>query len=148
MKVLANNLNELKEANIPALYRIIKAYCDGFNQTEDDPKYHLGNDFNIDLGGPIMLVEAVKDLYEINTTKIDSNQKYLSIGEIADTFDICEYFDQGKYVHILLCTHNGGGITYIVPRHIADQNANVEKSIFLTNVDYSDPEEDNEDVDY
>lgn len=148
MKILANNLTELKEAGIPALYTMVKAYCDGFNDTEDDPKYHLGNDFNIDLGGPIMLVETFDDLYEIKTTKIGTDDKYLSIAEIEDNFDICEYFDKGKYVHVLMCTHNGGGITYIIPIEIANQAPTVAKSVFLTNVDYTDPEEEVEDVDY
>ena len=142
MRVLANNLTELKEADIPALYKKIKDYCDGFNETEDDPEYHLGNNFNIDLGGPIMMIESEKDLFEIKTTKTDENGKYLSIAEVADTFDICEYFDRGDYVYVLLCTHNGGGITYIIPSTIAYLRPTVEQSVFLTNVDYTDPEDD------
>ncbi len=148
MKTLANNLDELRNAGIPALYRKIEDYCDGFNDTEPDIRYHLGRDFNVDLGGPIMLVEAVEDLKQIQTTKVGPEGSYLSLFDTADCFDICEYFDKQKYVYVLLCTHNGGGITYIIPTEIANQASNVEKSIMLTNVDYSDPNERDDDVDY
>lgn len=135
MKILANNLNELREANIPALYDRINAYCNSFNQNED-PKYHIGNNFEIDLGGPIMLVETEEDLSEIKTTRFDDKGFYASISEKADTFDVCEYFDDRKYVYVLMCTHNGGGTTYLIPTQISYKFPTIEESVYLTNAIY------------
>jgi hypothetical protein len=147
MRVLANNLDDLEKANIPALYKKIKEVCKSFNDMESDPDYYIGNNFNIDFGGSIMLVEKPEDLYEIKTTTASSGSSYLSIAETAACFDICEYIDNEKYVYLLLCTHNGGGVTYIIPTSISNQFPTVEQSIFMTNVDYNDPAgEDN--VDY
>lgn len=148
MKTLGNNLDELRESGFKAVYNKVQTYCDEFNDSEPDPRYHIGRDFNIDLGGPILLIETEEDLKQIITTKHSpDSSRYLNILETPDCFDICEYMDNGSLVYILLCTHNGGGTTYVVNRTFADNYPNIEKSIFLTNVAWGDTSDGEDDAD-
>jgi hypothetical protein len=146
MKILGNNLDELSKCGIPFLYQRVLGYCKSFNDTESDVTYHIGDDFDLDLGGPIMLVENEEDLRTIGTTKVDGD-RYLNLAEVADVFDVCEYIDKERYVYVLMCTHNGGGTTYIIPRALSDLYPTIEKSIFLTNVAWGHHQEDTYDED-
>jgi len=144
MKTLGTNLDELKSCGIPALFEKIDHYYKMFDGVDDDSEFAMGKNFFVDLGGPILLTETEEDLRQIITAK-SSDSKFLSIVDTEDIFDICEYFDNGKYVYILLCTNNGGGTTYLVPRELADRYPTIERSIMLTNVAWGDPDEDYED---
>lgn len=82
-------------------------------------------------GGSFYLVESIKDLKDIKTTKwSDEKKDYLDITETACAFDACERFNDG-FVDIFLATNNAGGDCYLIPPTIL--HINIDKSIELTN---------------
>ena len=107
--------------------------------------YSLEKDERIDqyLGGFIYLIEEEHDLKKIYTsciTKLPKGEQdrdlggWASIVECPDAFDQCEYILNGEYVAILLCTNNDGGNLFIVPKHIAETEPNIDKSIKMTSI--------------
>ena len=136
MKTLGTNLKTLKECGIPALYEKIYKYCESYNNESSDLEFPIGDNFNVDLGGPILLAETVEDLQVIQTNHYNHDaSRYYSIAERACQFDICEYLDDEKYVYVLMCTHNGGGTTYLIPKELADKFETIRESIKLTAYD-------------
>jgi len=90
-------------------------------------------DFEYWFGGPVFIVEDMCDLNQI-TTMIDdgSGRRWTSILENSDSFDVCEYVMDGRYVQIVNITTDAGGNTYMVPRNIADQVPYIAESIEKT----------------
>jgi hypothetical protein len=133
MKKLASNLEELKNANIPEFYDKIYNGLLTYETDPEDLKQFLKDSFQYILGGDIFLVESSEDLSEIITPMVkyyDESPSYYTLKEKASHFDICEIC--GEFVHVLLCTHNGGGNTYLIPLDIANENPTVIESIELT----------------
>jgi len=137
MKKLASNLEELKNANIPEVYDKIYNGLITYEPDPEDLKQFLKDSFEFLLGGDIFLVESAEDLSEILTPMVKSyneSPSYYNLKEKASHFDICEIC--GDFVYVLLCTHNGGGNTYLVPLEIANENPTVIESIELTKQGY------------
>lgn len=137
MKVIARNLKELKEANLPDVYNKVYSGLNTYVLDDELDENILEDDFQITLGGHFYLVEKPEDLSEIYTAKLKSNieqPSYYNLNESPGVFDICEY--SGDVVYIMMCTHNGGGNTYLVPIEIAEACPNVIKSIELTAIGY------------
>lgn len=139
MKELGNSLFELKK-NCEYL-DFIKKLEDYFKSFDDNFGESMGDNFELDLGGKVYLVETQEDLKEIQTPLFDKvNNKYYTLFEKAAQFDVCDFVNNSLHqpvaVHLLLCTHNGGGNTYLIPIDIANANPNVMTSLRLTNENY------------
>ena len=133
MKLFAKNLKELQQANVPEIYEKVYNGLNTYAVDENDQAEMLDHDFEFTLGGHFYLVETAEDLSQIYTAKLKPNAdqpSYYTLAEQPGTFDICEYC--GDFVYLLMCTHNGGGNTYLIPISIAEQNPNVIQSIVLT----------------
>lgn len=133
MKLFAKNLKELQAANVPEVYEKVYNGLNTYPVDEEDKAEMLEHDFQFTLGGHFYLVENTEDLSQIYTAKLKPNSDpptYYNLSEQAGSFDICEYC--GDFVYLLMCTHNGGGNTYLIPIEIAEQSPNVIQSIVLT----------------
>jgi len=120
-----------------------------FNELEEaapgdlaDYIFHLERNSNITgeelfmdyYGGDFNVVETVDDLKDIMTTHLieDPEPRWANILEEADSFDLCRWLPDGKWVEIMMCTTDTGGATYFVPRDLALQVPNVISSIELS----------------
>jgi hypothetical protein len=85
-------------------------------------------------GGYLNIVETIEDLKEIPTTHLveDPEPRWANILEEADSYDLCRWLEDGRWVEIMMCTTDAGGATYFVPREIALQVPNVISSIELS----------------
>lgn len=142
MKKLGNTMDEL-EQNCPSegLIAQFKNYL-SFQQ-EYDSSFNLESaTFTEEFGGYVYLIETVNDLKEIPTVRLSQDKlSYLSLHDTSSEFDICEYVDE-NYLQVLLCTNNGGGNTYLIPKEIVESSENVKNSILLTNNDMQSLNED------
>lgn len=131
MKDLGNNLSEMRLNNSPtSVINLVERFI-AETQIADEL---FGEDFDSDLGGRFYLVESEDDLSEICLASYDETMlKYHTLADHAGAFDMCEYTECGEFVQVLLCTNNAGGNVYLIPKTIAEQSANVLKSIELTN---------------
>jgi hypothetical protein len=102
----------------------------------------FGDDVNLSeiFGGDFFLIETIEDVYEIPVMGIDTQTgewQASNLGTLPSVFDSCEPLDNGQFIHILNCTNNAGGNTYLVPKEIADKVPNIQKSIELTKNAYN-----------
>jgi hypothetical protein len=118
------NFEDLKEAPA-AIYHHFLDMEDGEITDEDFMKWY---------GGDAHLIENVADMYEINTTHVSAEDptQWASILERSDVFDICRWLEGGAYVEICMMTTDAGGHSYFIPKWLADQVPNVERSIRKT----------------
>jgi hypothetical protein len=101
---------------------------------ESDCEFDYDTPFIEYMGGDIVLIETKEEAENICTVVIDpkDESRYLTLGEEAAVFDAAEYILDGDYAQLFLCTNNEGGSTYIIPRKVADQVANIEVTMKLT----------------
>jgi hypothetical protein len=93
--------------------------------------------FNGIFGGEIYVIESLDDLKEISTG-IASGNRWLSLAEVPDSFDMCEWIDKDPktgYVGVLMCWNDAGGPLYFIPKEFV--TANVKESIRLTALTWS-----------
>jgi hypothetical protein len=137
MKSLGNNLEEFKK-NCPSkeLYKDIEAICRSENEVSEidmEDSFAMGQDFSADFGGVFFLVEDHDDLDKISTATFDEQlNRYRTLLETGDEFDVCEYTKDGLFVQVLLITNNAGGHTYLIPKEIAQNSPTVLESILMT----------------
>lgn len=130
MKNLGETLKEFRQ-NCPSkeLFESIKNAAEDILEGEDDEAF-------IDIfGGYFYLVETLEDLNEIPVLAIEPGSGSLGKSSLAlmpSIFDSCEFLDNNEFLHILNCTNNAGGNTYLIPKAIVEQSFNVRKSIELT----------------
>jgi hypothetical protein len=141
MLKLGNTYEEVMRIAPSAVFTAIDSVCQSYNEGVSDVDY-IGKDFNSEIGGDFLLVEAYEDLKDIYTpieSKLPKAQQsetcggWASILETPSSFDVCEWIDEEKtFVGILLCTNDAGGTTFYVPAEIVSQCPNIEKSIEMT----------------
>jgi hypothetical protein len=133
------NLNQLDTLTDDKLK--ISLYREVLQLLDPDEVVKSDDLFDYALGGYILICEDEDDLKWIYTAKESDLPKeeqkeicggWASIVETPDSFDVCEYFLDDKYVKIILCTNNSGGNVFIVPKELAQKEPNIQKSIELT----------------
>jgi hypothetical protein len=144
------SLDEIKQAGLDDIYEEVKSNIDNFyeehkeisglNIDEEARQHYYQNlvDFG---GGAVCVVERYEDLKEISVIAgIDADGHIVSwldessvrdanIIETASDFDAADYVCDGKFALLLICTNNGGGDVYYIPRLIADMCPNIDISI-------------------
>jgi hypothetical protein len=112
------------------------------NIVVEDPTA-TGLTFERVFGGFIYVCETEADLSKIYTcteSELPEEQQdpdlggWASIREIADSFDDCNWTKAGDYARLFLATNNSGGNCFYVPKHLADLEPNIQRSIELTNM--------------
>jgi hypothetical protein len=141
---LGNNLVELRQrCPSPDFLKIVETSFAKHN--EDFEVYYdeeYGSNFQVDLGGGIYLIETPEDLIKVETLRLhETLDRYYNITEAITAFDICEYIENNTFVYVLLCTNNGGGNTYLIPRIIADIFPTIDATIAYNNCEYVEVEE-------
>lgn len=123
MKLIGTNLEELR-LNSPS--KNLTERIEGFYKDLE-----LENENFIEaFGGDFFLVENEVDLEEIPSTVL-VNGKYSNLKVSACAYDVFEMIDE-NYAQVLLCTNNGGGTTYLIPKDIIENHKTVKESLELT----------------
>jgi hypothetical protein len=133
MKDLGNNIEALRE-NSPSkeLVKVIENYIENMRNTFGSNEDNFGENFELDLGGKIYLVETEVDLKQIQTVAYDNqNKRYFTIDEKETQFDIFEDLKDGYY-QVSLITHNGGGNIYLIPKQFEEKYPLIKKSFEIT----------------
>jgi hypothetical protein len=86
-------------------------------------------------GGNFVVIESRDELKEISTTHLFETHeeiRWKNLLEESDSFDLCRWILENKWVEIMMCTTDAGGSTYFIPREIALMEPNVIASIELS----------------
>jgi len=84
-------------------------------------------------GGNFHILEFASEIDLIETSKeSEDGLRWLTLTETDDTFDICRWVMDEKYVEVVMMTTNAGGYTYFVPSAIAKDCPNLMRSIGLS----------------
>jgi len=91
-------------------------------------------------GEPMFIVETQDDLWRIDTLQeFDEGRTdekhpngWLTLAELADSFDVCDWFMEGRDEFVTV--YNGTGPTWFIPKVIAEASPNVIESIRLSTV--------------
>jgi hypothetical protein len=132
----------------------------------DDDEDVTTAEFDYVFGGDVNVVETLEDLKSISTVEdfhvptgqiiqmtfdqmeangIDTKDlRNANITETAASFDSAEWVADNKWVVLFLATNNAGGESFYIPKDIVDQCPNIQKSIDMTTVMWSQPEDDKE----
>lgn len=131
MKKIGNTFIEfLKECPSESFKKKLEDYYNSMKEEAPDLN-EFGKDLLSDFGGFFYLVESEEDFKAIETPHWNSNlNRYFRLDEMPASFDICEKLEDG-FVHMLLCTNNAGGNTYLIPPKLATHQT-IQTSILMT----------------